>query len=276
MAARAAYTALSERPATASGDSHYDTLGVSQDASIDEIRKAYRKLALKWHPDKHPQERRAEAERKFIEIGAAYEVLSDDQKRAAYDRGGMDLVNSRGGGGAGFGSPFDFFRASQMFNENFGEALANDWRPGMRVVVPARAFGEEWAVENPGDYPGTIVELDEECAAGRTWLVDYEDGPTSTDEAFFVEAPAPMDEDEASAALSASLRKGHRARLRALLTDDSVSRHIKREAKRAQLDPSLLLMVCFAIVTHVLNPGARRAKTTPHRSSLAPPPRDFF
>ena len=53
-------------------------------------------------------------------------------------------------------------------------------------VSRARAFGEEWALENPGDYPGTIVELDEECAAGRTWLVDYEDGPTSTDEAFFV------------------------------------------------------------------------------------------
>ena len=102
------------------------------------------------------------------------------------------------------------------------------WRPGMRVVVPARAFGEEWALENPGDYPGTIVELDEECAAGRTWLVDsrcthqisrlfsvhpthglicaqveYEDGPTSTDEAFFVEAPAPMEEDEASEAPAA-------------------------------------------------------------------------
>ena len=73
----------------------------------------------------------------------------------------------------------------------------------MRVVVPARAFGEEWALENPGDYPGTIVELDEECAAGRTWLVDYEDGPTSTDEAFFVEAPAPMEEDEASEAPAA-------------------------------------------------------------------------
>ena len=73
----------------------------------------------------------------------------------------------------------------------------------MRVVVPARAFGEEWAVENPGDYPGTIVELDEECAAGRTWLVDYEDGPTSTDEAFFAAAPAPMDEDEASEAPAA-------------------------------------------------------------------------
>jgi hypothetical protein len=83
------------------------------------------------------------------------------------------------------------------------ELPPSKWRPGMRVVVPARAFGEEWALENPGDYPGTIVELDEECAAGRTWLVDYEDGPTSTDEAFFVEAPSPMEEDEASEAPAA-------------------------------------------------------------------------
>ena len=50
----ARYTALSERPASASGDSHYDTLGVSPDASLQEIRRAYRTLALKWHPDKHP------------------------------------------------------------------------------------------------------------------------------------------------------------------------------------------------------------------------------
>jgi hypothetical protein len=83
------------------------------------------------------------------------------------------------------------------------ELPPSKWRPGMRVVVPARAFGEEWALENPGDYPGTIVELDEECAAGRTWLVEYEDGPTSTDEAFFVEAPSPMEEDEASEAPAA-------------------------------------------------------------------------
>ena len=162
MAAR--FTALSERPAAASSDSHYDTLGVSQDATLDEIRKAYRKLALKFHPDKHPQELRAEAERRFIEIGAAYEVLSDDQKRAAYDRGGMDLVNSRGGGGAGFGSPFDFFRASQLFNENFGEALANDWRPGMRVSGTLVRDGKRVTVTIHED--GTSEEHEVEGAQG--------------------------------------------------------------------------------------------------------------
>jgi hypothetical protein len=68
--------------------------------------------------------------------------------------------------------------------------LPSLWRPGQTVVVPARAFGEAWALENPGEYAGTIVELDEESAEeGRTWVVEYEDGPTSTDEAFFAEAP---------------------------------------------------------------------------------------
>ena len=91
----------------------------------------------------------------------------------------------------------------------------------MRVVVPARAFGEEWALENPGDYPGTIVELDERRgpdvarAAARPRrasffveapapMEEYEDGPTSTDAGpFFVEAPSPMEEDEASEAPAA-------------------------------------------------------------------------
>ena len=112
-------------------ESHYATLGVECDASTADIRKAYRALALKWHPDKNP-EARAEAERRFVQISAAYEVLADEHKRLAYDRGGMEMV--RGGGGAGFGgSPFDFARAASMFNENFGEALAADWRPGMSV-----------------------------------------------------------------------------------------------------------------------------------------------
>ena len=66
------------------------------------------------------------------------------------------------------------------------------WRPGMRVVVPARAFGEEWARVNPGEYPGTIARLHEEDATGRTWIVVYEDGPHPTDEDFF--QPAPPDE----------------------------------------------------------------------------------
>ena len=131
--ATSTYSALRDRDDEPASSSHYDTLGVSRDASLEEIRKAYRKLALRWHPDKCRDVPREEAERKFVRIGAAYEVLSDEQKRAAYDRGGDALVNRGQHGGAGFGSPFDFFRASQQFNENFGEALANDWRPGMRV-----------------------------------------------------------------------------------------------------------------------------------------------
>lgn len=66
----------------------------------------------------------------FIKIGAAYEVLSDEAKRAAYDRGGMDLVSGSAHTGT---SPFDFQRAASMFNENFGESLAQQWHPGVRI-----------------------------------------------------------------------------------------------------------------------------------------------
>ena len=68
--------------------------------------------------------------------------------------------------------------------------LPSRWRPGQAIVVPARAFGEGWALENPGEYPGTIVQLAGESAEGRTWLVQYEEGePHPTDEVFFAEAP---------------------------------------------------------------------------------------
>ncbi|EOD04521.1 hypothetical protein EMIHUDRAFT_72089, partial [Emiliania huxleyi CCMP1516] len=66
---------------------HYDTLGVPRGATTSEIKRAYRALALRWHPDKNPGDREA-AEAKFVAISAAAEVLCDDQKRAAYDRGG--------------------------------------------------------------------------------------------------------------------------------------------------------------------------------------------
>ena len=66
---------------------YYDILGVSKRASADEIKKAYRKQALEWHPDKHKDNKEA-AEKRFKEINEAYQILSDSQKRQAYDQFG--------------------------------------------------------------------------------------------------------------------------------------------------------------------------------------------
>ena len=71
----------------------YEVLGVERAADADEVKKAYRKLALKYHPDKNPGDKTAEE--KFKELGEAYEVLSEPQKRAAYDRFGHDAFDPR-------------------------------------------------------------------------------------------------------------------------------------------------------------------------------------
>lgn len=87
----------------------YETLGVSRDASADELKKAYRKLAVKYHPDKNPDDKVAEA--KFKEISSAYDNLKDPDKRAAYDRyGHAAFQGGMGGGGGGGHDPFDMFR----------------------------------------------------------------------------------------------------------------------------------------------------------------------
>lgn len=79
---------------------YYEVLGVNRDAGDDEIKKAYRKLAMKFHPDRNPDNK--EAEEKFKEAKEAYEMLSDPQKKAAYDRYGHAGVDpSMGGGGQG-------------------------------------------------------------------------------------------------------------------------------------------------------------------------------
>ncbi|NTW47271.1 MAG: DnaJ domain-containing protein, partial [Chlorobaculum sp.] len=100
---------------------YYEVLGVARSADKDEIKKAYRKLALKYHPDKNPDNK--EAEEKFKEVNEAYEVLSNDDKRRRYDQFGHAGVGSSaasggaGYGGAGYGDINDIFSA---FNDMFG------------------------------------------------------------------------------------------------------------------------------------------------------------
>src|SRR6186997_1302259 len=79
----------------ASKRDYYEVLGVERGVSADEIKKAYRKLAVKYHPDKNPGDKAAED--KFKELSEAYEILSDAQKRAGYDRFGHDASNFGGG-----------------------------------------------------------------------------------------------------------------------------------------------------------------------------------
>ncbi len=95
---------------------YYEVLGVSRDASAAEIKKAYRRVAMKHHPDRNPGNK--ESEDKFKEANEAFEVLSDDQKRGRYDQFGHDGVNPQGGAGAGdFGDIF-----SDIFGDIFGGA----------------------------------------------------------------------------------------------------------------------------------------------------------
>jgi molecular chaperone DnaJ len=97
---------------------YYEVLGVSRDAGADEIKKAYRKLAVKFHPDKNPGDHTAEE--KFKELGEAYEALSDPEKRASYDRFGHAAFSNGGGrAGGGFHDPMDIF--SQIFGGGFEE-----------------------------------------------------------------------------------------------------------------------------------------------------------
>lgn len=154
---------------------YYEVLGIEKSASVEEIKKSYRKLAVKFHPDKNPGDKTAEES--FKEIGEAYEVLSDPQKRAAYDQYGHAAFDARsrgfggGRGAGGFHDPFEVFRevfgggSGSIFDDLFGGGRPDpngpqrgaDLRYDMEIGFDEAAMGCEKEV------PLTKLETCETC-----------------------------------------------------------------------------------------------------------------
>jgi molecular chaperone DnaJ len=137
----------------------YEILGVQKNASDDDIKKSYRKLAMKYHPDRNKDDK--ESERKFKEVSAAYEILKDSEKRSAYDQYGHDAFR-QGGGGQGFGDFGGGF--SDIFEEFFGGGFGgqsrqrgpqrgNDLRYNMSVSLQEAYSGKKSQIRIPS-YDG--------------------------------------------------------------------------------------------------------------------------
>lgn len=140
---------------------YYEVLEVGRSTSEEEIKRAYRKLAVKFHPDKNPDD--PHAEEKFKELGEAYDVLMDADKRAAYDRFGHAAFEQGGGFRGGFHDPFDIFRevfggggiGGGIFETFFGGVGGHgedrqrgaDLRYDMQITLEEAAFGAEKEIE---------------------------------------------------------------------------------------------------------------------------------
>ncbi|MFO7954076.1 molecular chaperone DnaJ [Thioalkalivibrio sp.] len=167
---------------TMSQRDYYEVLGVSKDASAADIKKAFRRLAMKYHPDRNPGDEEAEA--KFKEARAAYDVLSDDQKRAAYDRYGHAGVDGSAGGFGGGAGASNF---SDIFEDIFGDIFGgggggrgqrayrgSDLQYNLDLTLEEAVFGTEVKIRIPttvsceacdgsGAEPGTSPETCPTC-----------------------------------------------------------------------------------------------------------------
>lgn len=162
---------------------YYEVLGVSKNASDDEIKKAYRKLAIKYHPDKNPGDKEAEA--KFKEINEAHDVLSDKQKRARYDQFGHAGVGGNGfGGGNPFGGQGGAFNFNgQTFNFDFGNGSPFD-----DILGNIFGFGGARRPRRGADYQTSVTLTFEEAIFGTTKNIDIDGKDTK------IKIPAGIDD----------------------------------------------------------------------------------
>ena len=167
-------------------DDYYDLLGVSRDVSAEELKKAYRKMAVKFHPDKNPGDK--EAEEKFKKISEAYEVLKDPEKRAAYDRYGHAAFQGAGagagGGGGGFHDPFDIFR--EVFSGGGGGGIFEEF------------FGGGGGRQNGGPQRGADLRYDLE--------ISLSEAASGVEREISYRRPAPCDKCDGSGAEPGSKR----------------------------------------------------------------------
>ena len=134
----------------------YALLETPREASADDLKKAYRKLAMKWHPDRNPGDKAAEA--KFKEISEAYEVLKDDQKRAAYDRYGHAAFEN-GGGGAAAGFNFQEGGLGDIFDQMFGEFMGGRRGGGGARTRAGSDLRAQVEIDLADAFAGTKVDL---------------------------------------------------------------------------------------------------------------------